>query len=430
MTDSLPTRRAVALAVLAVVSACASPEPGGDVDRTALSPVELGELLFTTETFDGNGRVCSTCHVLENFGTMSPAFIQARFEQDPSDPLFRSIDSDDGVGEDYSRLLEHATVRVPIPLGVHEPFGLSVRRCDAPADTVVWLNRGNPSVFNIALDQNLMVDGRDGASLPTQAGNAVNTHAQPGRQPTPEELDAIAAFQETLFSSEAVRTFLETGAGLDLPEGTTPSEIRGRAFFEEDRQCGVCHAGPLLNQTGAGHPDGAGLLFESAIVGRNPDNPNPKYDWCWVDPATDEIVVGPNDSRMVTELPTSDPGAGLLPGFFGFPQEDGSVDEVPHAMLAANIGDWFKLPTLWGSPDTAPYFHDNSAKDLAAVLDHYNFMFSTLPASFQIGCELGEPECLSPQDKQDIIAFMQLLSFEEITGGRRATQAEGDRPDR
>ncbi|HSG46822.1 MAG TPA: hypothetical protein VLA43_03290, partial [Longimicrobiales bacterium] len=414
MIGPLPVRRPVTLVVLAAVTACASPEPGSDADRTALSPVELGELLFTTETFQGNGRVCSTCHVLEGFGTMSPELIQAKFARDPTDPLFRSIDSDDGVGEDYTRLLEHGTVRVPIPLGVHEPFGLSVRRCDAPADTVVWLNRGNPSVFNIALERHLMVDGRDGESLPTQAGNAVNTHAEPGRQPTPEELDAIAAFQRTLFSSEAVRRFLETGAGLGLPDGRTPAEIRGREFFNEDRQCGVCHAGPMLNQTGAGHPDGPGLLFESATVGMNPDNPNPKYDWCWVDPATDTIVVGPNDSRVVTRSPTSDPGAGLLPGFFGFPQPDGSVDEVPHAMLAAAIGDWFKLPTLWGSPETAPYFHDNSAKDLAAVLDHYNFMFSTLTSSFVIGCEPRTAECLSPGDKEDIIAYMQLLSFDEV----------------
>lgn len=430
MLESLPVRGGALLVALAGVTACASPESGTDADRVAQSPVERGETLFTAETFGGNGRVCSTCHVLENFGTMAPEFIQAKFTQDPSDPLFRSIDSDDGVGEDYARLLEHATVRVPITLGVHEPFGLSVRRCDAPADTVVWLNRGSPSVFNIALERHLMVDGRDGASLPTQARNAVNTHAEPARQPTDDELQAIAAFQETLFSSEAVKVFLETGAGLGLPEGRTPSEIRGREFFNEDRQCGVCHAGPMLNQTGAGHPDGPGLLFESASVGRNPDNPNPKYDWCWVDPATNEIVEGPNGSRMVTDLPTSDPGAGLLPGFFGFPQEDGTVEEVPHAMLAADIGDWFKLPTLWGTPDTAPYFHDNSAKDLPALLDHYNFMFSTLPESFQIGCEFQEPECLEPQDREDIIAYMQLLSFDEVMARRPAVPSAGAAQDR
>jgi len=407
-------RRALVLLLLLLSAACA---PDGSGDGSALDPVEAGRALFTSETFDGNGRVCATCHVLEGFGTLTPELVQAKWEEDPSDPIFRSIDSDDGVGDSYMRLREHATIRVPITLGVHEETGLSVRRCDAPADTMVVLNRGIPSVFNVALERHLMLDGRDGGDLAFQANNAANTHAQPGRQPTAEELALIMAFERSLFSNEAVRRFLDAADTLRLPEGRTESEIRGRAFFEPDRQCGVCHFGPMLNETSPNHPDGPGELFESASVGQNPDNPNPKYEWCWVDPATNQIVEGPDGETRATPVPTSDPGRGLLAGTFPAIEEDGTIVQEPNFGPMTGIGSWFKTPTLWGTPQTAPYFHDNSAKDLMAVMDHYNFLFSKFGEGvFDIPCEFQDPECLSQQDKEDIIAFMQLLSFDEGVG--------------
>ena len=166
--------------------------------------VEEGRVVFTEETFDGNGRVCSTCHEPEQFGTITPEFVQARYAEDPDDPLFRPIDSDDGLGVSYERLQEHATVRVPMDLPTHES-GLSVRMCHAPEVTRVFLNRGNPSVFNVALEDMLMHDGRDGSDLETQARNAITTHNEPAREPTPEELAAIAAFQSPVRYSAAPR---------------------------------------------------------------------------------------------------------------------------------------------------------------------------------------------------------------------------------
>lgn len=422
MVSPRPLQRSAihCLPALLVLAACGSPETRVPAPA-ALTLEERGEILFTGETFDGNGRVCATCHILENFGTMSPEFIQARWEEDPSDPLFRAIDSDDGTGASYTRLLEHATVRVPMPLKAIPEFGLAVRRCDAPADTMIWLPRGNPSVFNIAAETHLMVDGRDGNSLPTQALNAVNTHAEPGRQPTEGELEAMAAFQRTLFSSGGVRRFVHALDTLTLPPGNTDSEIRGREFFEPDRQCGVCHSGPLLNRTSEFHPDGGGRAFETAMVGQNPDNPNPKYNWCWVDPETNQVALGPNGNTMVSYFPTSDPGLGLLDTHLKFHDEDGEPEEWHATIAFFRVGEMFKLPTLWGTPQTAPYFHDNSADDLHDVMEHYNFVFENMPEGlFDIGCEAGEPECLSEQDIQDIIAYMQLLSFEEESVVRRA----------
>lgn len=378
-----------------------------------LSLVQLGERLFTEETFDGNDRVCSTCHELDQFGTITPELVQYLFETDPNAPLFRPIDSDDGLGESYERLKEHATIRIPIELPTRTATGLGIRKCADPAETSIVVHRGNPSVFNVALDLHLMHDGRERGDLETQALNAVLTHNEPGREPTPEELEAIAAFQASLFSHEGVKEMLRKPPELGLPDGNTPSEIRGRAFFEPDRQCGVCHSGPMLNRTSQFHDVVVGSAFESSFVGREPGNPNEKFMWCYVDLETNEIVPGPSGTREVFTYPVADPGRGLVAGVTEFRSVDGTPLFIPNEILPSLAGPVFKIPTLWGVPDTAPYFHDNSAKDLDDVLDQYNFLFRLLPEfSASVGCDPDAPQCLSEDDKVDIVNFMQLLSFE------------------
>ena len=56
----------------------------------------------------------------------------------------------------------------------------------------------------------------------------------------------------------------------------------------------------------------------------------------------------------------------------------------------------FKIPQLRGVADTAPYFHDNSAKTLEDVMKHYaKFFFPFID--------------LTPQDQADMVAYMKLL---------------------
>src|SRR4029453_5161545 len=54
--------------------------PSGQADLIA-----QGEKIFFTETFEGNGRTCGTCHPAENNFTIDPAFIATL---PPDDPLF------------------------------------------------------------------------------------------------------------------------------------------------------------------------------------------------------------------------------------------------------------------------------------------------------------------------------------------------------
>ena len=115
--------------------------------------------------------------------------MRTEYSRDPQGPLFRTIDSDDGLGRSYERLRKFATIRVPIDLPTTSASGLVIRKCNEPSATKAILNRGNPSVFNAALELHLMHDGREGSDLERQAFTAVLTHNEPTREPTPQEED-------------------------------------------------------------------------------------------------------------------------------------------------------------------------------------------------------------------------------------------------
>jgi hypothetical protein len=176
----------------------------------------------------------------------------------------------------------------------------------------------------------------------------------------------------------------------------------------------------MLNRTSKHHDVVVGSAFDSSGVGMEPGNPNEKFRWCYVDLATNTIVPGPTGSREVFKQPVSDPGRGLVAGVSEFRTvPDGAVQFAPNEIVAAFAPPLFKIPTLWGTPDTAPYFHDNSAKDLNAVLNQYNFLFRLGPKfAAHVGCDPNAQDCLSESDRADIISFMQLLSFEKGTSSR------------
>ena len=151
--------------VLGAIGGCSASEqeasaPSIEVDDTidieskrgGHSHAPNGKKLFETETFGGNGRTCETCHSART-GTVSPDDARKRFAKDRSDPLFRAIDSDDGVGDSYARLLDDATIRVTIPL----PPGWSLQ--DDPMATSVTFRRGIPTSLNVpSLDDIFMFE--------------------------------------------------------------------------------------------------------------------------------------------------------------------------------------------------------------------------------------------------------------------------------
>ncbi|MEO8705975.1 MAG: hypothetical protein ABI867_38455 [Kofleriaceae bacterium] len=326
-----------------------------------------GKKLFERETFGGNGRTCATCHD-GNSGSISPADAQHLFAHDPDAPLFRSIDSDDGVGTSYTKLLTDATIRVTLAL----PPGWTL--ADDPAATTVTVRRAIPSTNNVpSLDDIFMADGRN-LSLEEQALGAVNAHYQPHRQPTSAELAAIADHQQTnkFFSSNTLKKYANGGPAPTLPPGKTAAQKRGRVWFVPAAAgvCSHCHSGPMLNHT-------------------------------------NEFLLAPlpPGSRFFTAFVSELNKAGNQVRTFNVAQPDGTTVQVAspdpgRALITGNPGDanFFRIPTLWGSANTGPWFHDNSAKTLAQLAQHYSdyFQIVGLPA-------------LTAQEQSDIIEYLKLL---------------------
>jgi hypothetical protein len=358
----------------------------GENGLAASSKRNEGRRLFRVETFGGNGRTCETCHSRKT-GTLSPADVQALLERDPNNPLFLQDGLDDGVSG-TSRIAGHATIRVVRALPPN------IRIVEDPSATSVVVFRGIPGTINTpALDPALMYDLR-ARNLPDQALGAIHDHTQNTVDPTEEQLAMIAEFQRTdkrFFSSDALRDFAGGGPAPVLPPGKTPSEQRGRLMFVETEFtpgstkgiCALCHAGPMLNQTSPfnfGAPAGA-RIANIGVSERNLLN-LPVYTFL--------IDNGLGDVRAAT-MP--DPGIPLTD-----PRPPGVPP--PSVRHPAFFAGFFKIPSLWGVEQTAPYFHDNSASTLEEVAAFYTNLFVN---------NSDFPVQLTAQDEADMVAYLKLL---------------------
>ena len=390
-------------AVLSVLIACAT--VGSSVRSVSQGQDELnlelnGKKLFERETFGGNGRTCQTCHS-KTTGTLTLADVQRIIDKgDPDDPfLTHDALDDDGVGT--TRVREHGTIRMTIPLPEW------VRLADDPTATHVTVFRGIPSTRNTpALDRVLLYDGRAPA-LQEQALGAIHDHAQNSIEPTAAQLDAIAEFQLTdpqFFSSDALRRFAFGGPAPQLPPGITPAEKRGRRFLvdapftppSKDGICALCHGGPMLNTVSQAHsdfvngsiPPGVRFINIGVTIVNQPNNPI--RSWI-IDDGINPVVTirSPDIGLLLNPHPPSPP-----------------PDRVPRAFFA----NLFKIPTLWGVKDTAPYFHDNGAKTLRDAVAHYQRFFNFTEEQDPVGSQsLGGLINLTDDDVDDIVAYLQLL---------------------
>jgi cytochrome c peroxidase len=103
-------------------------------------------------------------------------------------------------------------------------------------------------------------------------------------------------------------------------------------------------------------------------------------------------IVGPN---FLPQLWSTDPGRAGITG-------------NPHDFEA------FDVPPLRGIANTGPYFHDNSVETLKDVVDIYSrFILQVFPP-LQLPSNPPEPgslfpESLTPQQKADLLEFLQVL---------------------
>jgi cytochrome c peroxidase len=145
-----------------------------------------------------------------------------------------------------------------------------------------------------------------------------------------------------------------------------------------------------------------GTRFQSVLVSEFNAAGNPVMNFVFRNQEHDLDPVTNQDGTPdgIIEVSSPDPGRALITGraddFFPFPP--GSFDHL----------NAFKIAPLRGISETAPYFHDNSAKTLEDVVAHYNKFFEVASDPDGPGPN-GPLVVLTPEDQADIVAYLKLL---------------------
>ncbi len=232
------------------------------------------------------------------------------------------------------------------------------------------LGRATPTVINTAYNGLQMWDGRkksleDQAMGPMEANVEMNADmgklfaflkgnagyreqfakAYPGEAIDASTVSkAIAAFERTIVSRDA--PFDRWLAG--KADAMTPDQVRGFALFVDPRKgnCAACHNGPNFTDNG----------FHNVGLA----------SWGQPNPDMGRYAIRP---------------------------------------VGATKGA-FKTPTVREAVNTAPYFHDGSARSLEEVMEHYRIGGV---AREGISKDI-QPLQLNPTEVKQIIAFMEALS--------------------
>jgi cytochrome c peroxidase len=450
--------RLAVFAGTALLGACSSepsdepPDgPLGEAASASSGDPHAGAALFYDALPGTNGRACGTCHVGgSGHFALSVPDVAARLAANPHDPLFNPIDADDpGASPPTYQHLGAGLVRVTLDLAPNlDVIDASGHVVTCAARTVgVW--RAVPTVENTASTAPYQLDGRI-ATLPDQADAALLSHSQIDHAPTKTQLEDLAAFESTVYSDLTAELIgIATELGLPPPElephfpkGST--EAAGQALF--GKACAPCHGTPtmthitnpaihdqlhpVLNADGSltvvagpggkalpakvhvglqGHPMvNLGIAFGTYLTqtGALPSSTGVSFPEYRIRFYTDA-----SRTHKLVDLPPLPPALGPT----GSPQAF-SVDPG-RAITTGDPLDWeaFDVPQLRGVKHTAPYFHDNLAADLPAVLDIYSrFILGGVPQLGLPGTLPPEgpglpPEALSPEQKTQIIAFLEQL---------------------
>jgi cytochrome c peroxidase len=428
-----------------------------------------GERLFDEAFRNTNGRSCATCHVRDEHTVLTPANVIARLAADPTDPLFNRIDADDPLAaEPTYEHLKKGLVRVVLDLPDNmDLIDFEGNVVTGPDRTVeVW--RGVPTVENTAITAPYQYDGRR-ETLQEQAQGAVTAHSEGGAVRR-RDLDAIAEFQEKQFSSDRARRVAKKLARgvpvehIERPEldmQLTPAQARGLELYNV--ACEACHGGATTTQVVNREvhdfafvelkPDG-NVLFDTtvqppvpvllprpddeflnigtgnfSVLGQfgffpvfNADVVLPRYRYRFYTDGTRTIkdvdlppipvtVSGsPFDLRpALDENGAPIFGPNFLPQLFSTDPGRAAITGDPHHFEA------FDVPPLRGIANSAPYFHDNTAETLRDLVDIYSrfivqfFPMLNLPLINPPEFEGGPPESFTPQQKQDLIEFLNVL---------------------
>jgi hypothetical protein len=377
----------------------------GPLIANGLDPqLAIGADLFFSETFQGNGRTCATCHAVAANFTL-PANLSGVSE---SDPLM--VGDPNNPAHVPELELCHPTNATENCQAIRQN-GLILVNADAnnpgPDGFRSYSMRSTPHVLSLPTsiqgsspnDERTGWSGdvgslRDFATAAVRQHFTLDTARGPGdfREPTDAELDAMAAFQLELGRRNdidvAVFAFLDANADL------------GVALFNEDfgsgGRCSRCHAN-------------AGALAAGV---------NANFDTHIEERRMSTCPGDTNPGRCAAQSVQLVPGA----------NHDGGLGLNPHVSGDGRWGDGtFSTPPLIEAADTAPFFHDNRDTALENAIGFYRQpVFLDSPACNGVDpCGLGGTGAIGPEIQ--IGAMLRILNagFNVALGVQRMNAALG-----
>ena len=350
--------------LLLIIGLPASAEEGyGPLIANGLDPeLAIGADLFFSETFNGNGRTCATCHEVADNYTL-PADLTGVLESDPlmvGDPdnpnhvpeleLCHTTNSAENCQaiRQNGLILVNADMNNPGPDAFRSysmrsiPHVLSMQTSLAApagpfADHTGWSGDGSPedgSILEFALGAVRQHFTRDTARM-------VGTDF---REPSDAEKTAMAAFQLELGRRNDIN--------LDAVTLFDANASAGRTIFDD--RCASCHSN-------------AGAM--AGAVNGNFDT--------HIEEARMSLCPGSNDPGRCPEDSAALVPGGNFDGGFG-------LDDLSPNDFRWGDGE-FNTPPLIEAADTGPFFHDNSSLKLEAAISFY-----------RSGDFLSSPACRNP----------------------------------
>ena len=378
----------------ALASPLFGPRPAyADTPFNSLDPlIARGANLFFKQTFNGNGRVCATCHPAENNFTIDPKFISTLPANDPlfvarTNPALGSrfekikllremglvLENVDGFDDLDNKYVLRS---VPHLLGLSryltpETSGVT------PLQRTGWGGDGAPGGGTLR-------DFATGAVVQHFTKSLARTPGSDFRLPTDRELDALEAFQLALGRQD--------NPDLATVRLKNPLAARGLAQFNgANAQCSVCH----MNGGANAAADGTNRNFDIGI-GRMPDHP--------------ADLIAPGNMRP--------------DGGFGTEEVRDAENRLLGFGLAGEIR--FNTQPAIEAVDTAPFFHNNAVQTIEEAVGYYNskaFRESQHGAPLQIAME--------PTEIENIAAFLRVMNaLENIRGSLELDQGAIEEEDR
>lgn len=284
----------------------------------------VGADLFFRETFDGNGRTCSTCHRVENNYTIDPTFIATLPQSDPlfvaeNVPALATLENSpqlranglihenvDGLSDPNNKFVLRGVPHIlAMSLSIKRPgstFGQD--STSPPEDRTGWSGDGAPG-------QGRLKDFATGAVTQHFTKSLNRTAGTDFRAPSEDELNALDAFQRVVGRMNEISigglTFTDSGAANGKGLFINATQVNGFATGG----CPRCHGSVSAQVQGVNRSQNTG-------------------------------VEGSRSSALA--------GFPLDGGFLATANADGSFGNGT-----------FNVPPLLESVDTGPFFHTETA---------------------------------------------------------------------